>query len=118
MKNKEIMASGDATGLSCSASSPVVSTVSASIPDAWRRTFRMEWSMDSGPVTFTYPGDMTEGDIVDLKALLEVAFQGMARRAQGIAARSDETRQAAQPERQEPGPKDAPNPLKEPTHDH
>lgn len=80
-----------ASGIGPSQAEPKVSALRSSVPDAWRRTFRMEWSMDAGPAVFSYPGNMTEGDIYDLKSLLEVAFQGMVRRAQAIEARRAET---------------------------
>ncbi len=50
------------------------------------------------------PTDQASG-IIHIPARCVVSVEVL---AQGIAARSDETAQQAQPERQEPGPKDAP----------
>lgn len=72
-------------------SQQVVSAVPVTIPIAWRRTMQMDWSTDTGVVTLTYPGDMSEQDTVDLKQLFDVAFTGMVRRAQAIEARRAET---------------------------
>lgn len=86
--DKELGASAAQTGLSPSVepASAVSPADAASIPSAWRRTFQMDWSIESGIVTFIYPGDMSHDDIADTKELLEVAFAGMIRRAQAIEA--------------------------------
>ncbi len=55
------------------------------------RTMQMDWTTDTGVVTFIYPSNLTDDDIADLKELLEVAFAGMIRRAQAIEARRAET---------------------------
>jgi len=45
------------------------------------REMRMEWPTDAGTVIFKYPSNLSEQDVAEVRALLEVAFAGMVRRA-------------------------------------
>jgi hypothetical protein len=51
----------------------------ASIPNA--RQMQMQWHTEAGEVLFYYPSNLSTQDAADLRALIEIAFKGIDRRA-------------------------------------
>ena len=52
---------------------------------------QMQWHSEAGEVLFYFPSNMSAQDAEDVRALLDIALQGIDRRASAIEARRAET---------------------------